>query len=130
MIKWFKQQQDEKAEATGPVQEEPKGRIPDEVLKARIEARLSAARIRAAVDAEFSKKDDDPLESTFDVPANSDELVFVADGSNIGVEVLDEGIEYDPEMLVDYGKDVPEIETAWGSIGTREEAQFKKSLKR
>lgn len=131
MYKWFL-----KIRATPEVRDEaPENRIPDDVLAKRIEAQLSAARIRAAVEAEFSGPkipDVDPLENTFDVPLeDGNDLVFIPDGSNIEVKELDDlgEIEYDPTVTVDFGREVDEVTTAWGTLSLREEAVFKKDLK-
>jgi len=132
MITWFL-----KKRAKDAVRDEaPANRIPDEVLAKKIEARLSAGRIRKAVEEEFSSSEiptEDPLENTFDVPLkDGNDLVFIADGSNIGVEEVEDSLEYipaDPAEVIDFGRDVNEVETAWGTLPLRDEAMFKKELK-
>lgn len=96
-------------------------RYPDEELRAKIEAKMSARRIRE-VSEEFYADRESIEGNTFTATPVSDELVFVADGSNIEVEEMTVDFNH-----VDFGKEVDEVETAWGNIEVgREEANFKK----
>ncbi len=114
---------------------EDTNRTPDDELKKRLAAKVSAYNIRraaASLSREINEEDEEVLESTFEVtPHNGDDddLVFIADGSNIGVEEMT--FQFDPsEDHLDFGREVAEVKTAWGSLDlSREEANYKKEEK-